>query len=205
MKQYRRLNKDDAIILFVDHQSGLFSLVQDFAPEAFITSVTALAHTAKLFKLPTVLTTSFEQGPNGPIIPELKQLFPDAPYIARPGEINAWDNPDFVAAIKKTGRKQLIIAGIVTEVCVAFPTLSAIEAGYEVFVATDACGTFNEAARYAAWDRMVHAGAQLMNWFSISGELQRDWRNDVEGYADLLTKFLPSYTQVMTSFKATKK
>lgn len=71
----------------------------------------------------------------------------------------------------------MIIAGIVTEVCVAFPVLSALEAGFEVFVATDACGTF-EAARYAAWDRMSHAGAQLMNWFSISGELQRDWRND---------------------------
>ena len=72
-------------------------------------------------------TTSFEDGSNGPIVPELKEVFPDAPYIPRPGQINAWDNEDFVKAVKNTGRKQLIIAGVVTDVCVAFPTLSALE------------------------------------------------------------------------------
>lgn len=197
---YKRLDKDKAIVLFVDHQSGLCSLVQDFGPDEFQNNVYALADTAKLFKLPVVLTTSFESGPNGPMLTRLRNNFPDAPYIARPGQINAWDNEDFVAAIKKTGRKQLIIAGIVTEVCVAFPALSALEAGYEVFVCTDACGTVSEAARYAAWDRMSQAGAQLMNWFSISGELQRDWRNDVQGYAALLINHLPRYEHLETSF-----
>jgi nicotinamidase-related amidase len=201
---YKRLDKDKAIVLFVDHQAGLCSLVQDFGPDEFQNSIYALADTAKLFKLPVVLTTSFENGPNGPMLTQLRNTFPDAPYIARPGQINAWDNEDFVAAIKKTGRKQLIIAGIVTEVCVAFPALSALEAGYEVFVATDACGTFSESARYAAWDRMSHAGAQLMNWFSISGELQRDWRNDVPGYAALLINHLPRYQHLKLSFDVKK-
>jgi nicotinamidase-related amidase len=82
--------------------------------------VLALASTVKFFGLPTILTTSFEQGPNGPIMPELKEKFPDAPYIPRPGQINAWDNEDFVKAVAETGRKQLIIAGIVTDVCVTF-------------------------------------------------------------------------------------
>ena len=141
--QYKRLDKDDAACLLVDHQSGLISLVQDFSPGEFKNSVLALANVAKFFDLPTILTTSFEDGPNGPIVPELKQMFPDAPYLARPGQINAWDNDDFVKAVEQTGRKQLIIAGVVTDVCVTFPALSAIEAGYDVFVVTDASGTFN--------------------------------------------------------------
>src|SRR5512138_944770 len=143
--KYTRLSKDDAACLLVDHQSGLISLVQDFSPGEFKNNVLALAASAKYFKLPTILTTSFEDGPNGPLVPELKEMFPEAPYIARPGNINAWDNEDFVKAIKDTGRNQLIIAGVVTDVCVAFPTLSALEAGYDVFVVTDSSGTFNEA------------------------------------------------------------
>jgi nicotinamidase-related amidase len=121
--QYNRLDKNNAAVLLVDHQSGLTNLVQDFSPDDFKNNVLALADAAKYFKLPTILTTSFEDGPNGPLVPELKALFPDAPYIARPGNINAWDNEDFVKAVKATGKKQLLIAGIVTEVCVAFPAL----------------------------------------------------------------------------------
>jgi nicotinamidase-related amidase len=90
-------------------------------------------------------------------------LFPDAPYIARPGNINAWDNEDFVNAVKATRKKQLLIAGIVTEVCVAFPALSARKEGYEVFIVTDASGTFNKTTRDAAWTRMTQAGCQLMS------------------------------------------
>jgi nicotinamidase-related amidase len=157
--KYTRLDKTQAAILLVDHQAGLISLVQDFPPNEFKNNVLALAALAKFFKLPTILTTSFEEGPNGPIVPELKQMFPDAPYIARPGNINAWDNEDFVKAVKATGKKQLIIAGVVTDVCVAFPTLSALEEGYEVFVVTDASGTFNETVQQAAWARMSAAGS----------------------------------------------
>ena len=157
--KYRRLDKTNVAVLLVDHQSGLCNIVQDFSPDDFKNNVLALADCAKYFKLPTILTTSFEDGPNGPLVPELKALFPDAPYIARPGNINAWDNEDFVKAVKATGKKQLIIAGVVTEVCVAFPALSAIEEGYEVFVVTDASGTFNQTTRDAAWARMAAAGA----------------------------------------------
>ncbi len=149
-KPYVRLDKNDAAVLMVDHQTGLLSLVRDIDPDKFKNNVLALADLAEYFKLPTILTTSFETGPNGPLVPELKAQFPKAPYIARPGNINAWDNEDFVNAVKATGKKQLIIAGVVTEVCVAFPALSAIEAGYEVFVVTDASGTFNEITRNAA-------------------------------------------------------
>ncbi|WP_374980423.1 isochorismate family cysteine hydrolase YcaC [Pseudomonas solani] len=199
---YNRLDKDNAAVLLVDHQAGLLSLVRDIEPDKFKNNVLALADLAKFFKLPTILTTSFETGPNGPLVPELKELFPDAPYVARPGQINAWDNEDFVKAIKATGKKQLIIAGVVTEVCVAFPALSALEEGFEVFVVTDASGTFNEMTRNAAWNRMSQAGAQLMNWFGVACELHRDWRNDVEGLAALCSNHIPDYRNLMTSYAA---
>jgi nicotinamidase-related amidase len=199
---YNRLNKDDAIVLLVDHQTGLISLVQDFSPNEFKNNVLALADLARFFNLPTILTTSFEQGPNGPLVPELKEMFPDAPYIARPGQINAWDNEDFVKAIKATGRKQIIIAGVVTDVCVAFPTLSALAEGFDVFVVTDASGTFNTTVQQAAWARMSAAGAQLMNWFAVACELHRDWRNDIEGLGNLLSQRIPNYRNLMNSYSA---
>jgi len=198
--KYNKLDKEQAAVLLIDHQAGLLSLVRDFGPDEFKNNVLALADIAKFFNLPTILTTSFEQGPNGPLVPELKKMFPDAPYIARPGQINAWDNADFVAAVKKTGRKQLIIAGVVTDVCVAFPALAALEEGFEVFVVTDASGTFNTTVRDAAWSRMTQNGAQLMNWFSVACELHRDWRNDIEGLGTLLSNHLPAYANLMQSY-----
>jgi nicotinamidase-related amidase len=199
-KNYIRLDKENAAVLLVDHQTGLLSLVRDIDPDKFKNNVLALAAAAKYFNLPTILTTSFEQGPNGPLVPELKSLFPDAPYIARPGQINAWDNQDFVDAVKATGKKQLIIAGVVTEVCVAFPALSALAEDFDVFVVTDASGTFNALTRDAAWDRMSSAGAQLMTWFGLACELHRDWRNDVEGLGALFSQHIPDYRNLMNSF-----
>lgn len=198
-KPYVRLAKKDSAVLLVDHQAGLMSLVRDIEPDTFKNNVLALADLARYFKLPTILTTSAEDGPNGPIMTELKVAFPDAPYIARPGQINAWDNEEFVKAVKATGRKQLIIAGIVTEVCVAFPALSAIQEGFDVFVVTDASGTFNKVTRYSAWDRMSAAGAQLMTWFGVACELHRDWRNDVEGLATLFANHISDYRNLITS------
>lgn len=201
-KPYRRLDKTQAAVLLVDHQSGLLSLVRDIEPDRFNNNVLALADLARYFKLPTILTTSFEEGPNGPLMPELKEKFPTAPYIARPGQINAWDNEEFVAAVRSTGRKQLILAGIVTEVCVAFPALSALAEGYEVFVVTDASGTFNDQTRLAAWERMTAAGAQLLNWFAVAAELHRDWRNDVVGLGTLFANHIPDYHNLMNSYAA---
>ena len=200
MSTYNRLNKDDAAVLLVDHQAGLLSLVRDIDPDRFKNNVLALADMAEYFQLPTILTTSFEDGPNGPLVPELKAQFPDAPYIARPGQINAWDNEDFLNAVKATGKKQLIIAGVVTEVCVAFPALSALEEGFEVFVITDASGTFNPMTRDAAWERMSVAGAQLMTWFGAACELHRDWRNDIEGLGTLFSNHIPDYRNLITSY-----
>ena len=206
-KKYVRLDKDNAAVLLVDHQTGLLSLVRDIDPDKFKNNVLAVAAAAKYFNLPTILTTSFENGPNGPLVPELKEMFPDAPFIPRPGQINAWDNEDFVKAVKATGKKQLIIAGVVTEVCVAFPALSALEEDFEVFVITDASGTFNALTRDSALDRVSSAGAQLLTWFGMACELHRDWRNDIEGLGALFSNHIPDYRNLMNSFNfnTTKK
>ncbi len=203
-KPYVRLDSNKAAVLLVDHQTGLLSLVRDIDPDRFKNNVLALADLAKYFNLPTILTTSFEEGPNGPLVPELKETFPDAPLIARPGQINAWDNEEFVQAVKATDKKQLIIAGVVTEVCVAFPALSALAEGFDVFVITDASGTFNELTRDSAWDRMSAAGAQLMTWFAVACELHRDWRNDVQGLGQLFADHIPDYRNLINSYTTLK-
>ncbi|MOA22244.1 Isochorismatase family protein [compost metagenome] len=91
---------------------------------------------------------------------------------------------------------------MVTDVCVAFPTLSALAEGFDVFVVTDASGTFNETVQQAAWVRMTAAGAQMMNWFSVACELHRDWRNDIEGLGNLLSQRIPNYRNLMNSYSA---
>ena len=127
------IDPNDAVLLLIDHQSGLFQWVKDMDVPTLRNNVIALAKAAKLTKTPTFTTASVPDGPNGPLIPEIHNVNPDAVYIPRTGQINAWDNPEWVQAIEKTGRKTLIIAGTLTSVCMAFPTLSALEAGYKVF------------------------------------------------------------------------
>jgi nicotinamidase-related amidase len=160
-KPYIRLDKDRAAVLLVDHQTGLLSLVRDFGPDQF--NMLAMAELAHDFKLPTILSTSFEQGPNDPLVPELTQKFPEAREVhSAPRRDQRVGQRGFVKAVKATERNPLIITRLVTEVCVAFPALWAIEEGFEAFLVTDAPGTFNEVTRQAAWIRMSQAGVQLM-------------------------------------------
>lgn len=199
------LTPDNAAMVFIDHQTGLMLGVEDFTPAEFKNNVLALAKTAKAFKLSVVLTTSAEQGPNGPVMPELREMFPDAPLIPRPGEINAFHNPDFAAAVKKTGRKKLLMAGVSTDVCVTFAALSAVEAGYEVYAVIDASGTWNKDVREVAMMRMAQHGVEMMNWMAVSAELQADWRKDGEALARIYAAHLPFYGNLMTNLEAAKK
>ncbi|PHH77059.1 hypothetical protein CDD82_3687 [Ophiocordyceps australis] len=202
---YKRLDRDNCAFLFVDHQSGLIQLVRDFGPEEFKNNVLALVKVAKYFKCPSVLTTSFDTGPNGPIAKEITDGLPDAPLIRRPGQINAMDNEDFAKAVKSLNKKQIIISGVLTEVCVAFPALSLLEQGYDVFVVTDASGTFAEHTREASHKRMVQNGAQLMNWAAVAAELHRDWRRDIEGFGSIWTDHVPGYWCLMQSYTSAKQ
>ncbi|KAH8811024.1 Isochorismatase-like protein [Xylogone sp. PMI_703] len=188
---YTRLNKSDAALLVVDHQLGLSTLVRDIDPTVFRQSIFAHAALGKVFNLPTILTTSADQGPNGALPKEIIDMHPNAPFIHRQGEVDAWDNPDFRAAVEATGKKQIILAGIVTEVCTSFLALSLREAGYEVWANTDASGTFDAKLAADANRRMEQAGVHLMGMFGIAMDLMRDWRN-VPGSAELLP-FLDEY------------
>ena len=200
-KPYVRLDKDNAAVLLVDHQAGLLSLVRDIDPDKFKNNVLALGDLAKYFNLPTILTTSFETGPNGPLVPELKAQFPDAPYIARPGNINAWDNEDFVKAVKATGRKTLIIAGTITSVCMAFPAISAVAEGYKVFAVIDASGTYSKMAQEITLARVVQAGVVPMDTAAVASEIQGTWnREDAAEWAEVYTKVFPAYQLLIESY-----
>ncbi len=200
---HERLTPDNCLVALIDHQTGLMNLVDNARPLEFKNIVIALAKTAKLHGLPVVITTSAESGPNGPFLPEVVELFPEAPILSRPGQINAWDNADFVTAVAKTGRKKIVMAGITTDVCVAFAALSALDAGYEVYVVVDASGSMNPDVQSAALQRMSAAGATIGTWFALSCELLSDWRNPAgAGSARLFVEHMPSYAEVFHSHAA---
>ncbi|GFF35792.1 uncharacterized protein YcaC [Aspergillus udagawae] len=174
---WNRLDKENAAVLVIDYQVGLAQLVRDFNTNDFRNNMLAHAALGNLFDLPVVMTTSSDAGPNGLMIKEVVDLNPNVTIVHRQGEVNAWDNAEFRAAVKATGKKQLIIGGIVTEVCTAFLALSLIDEGYEVFANTEASGTFDVKLAADANRRMEKAGVTLMGTFGVVTDLMRDWRN----------------------------
>lgn len=192
----------DAVMLLIDHQSGLFQLVRDMELPILRSNVTALAKIAYLAKIPTFTTASVPDGPNGPLIPEIHQYNPDAVYIPRTGQINAWDNPLWVDAIKKTGRKTLLIAGTLTSVCMAFPTLSALVNGYKVFTIIDASGNWSKMATDITLARVMQAGAIPIDTFAVLGEVMNTWnRPDAMDFAQIMVEqLLPPYRALIESF-----
>ncbi|MGH9784829.1 MAG: isochorismatase family protein, partial [Terriglobia bacterium] len=169
------IDPNDAVMLLIDHQSGLFQTINDMPMPKLRAHAAALAKMAALCKLPVITTASVPQGPNGPLIPEIHENAPHAQYVARKGEINAWDNPDFVTAVKATGRKTLIIAGTITSVCMAFPAISAVQEGYRVFAVVDASGTYSKMAQEITLARVVQAGVVPMDTAAVASELQKTW------------------------------
>ncbi|KAH7304995.1 isochorismatase [Stachybotrys elegans] len=174
--KYERLDKDDAMLLVVDHQVGLYSLARDFDPTLFRDSIIAHAGIADVFKLPVVLTSSADTGPNGPLPQEVLDMFPDSPFIQRQGEVNAWDNSAFRDAVIAANKSQIILGGITTDVCTTFLALSLREAGYSVWANIEASGTTSAVVRDAANDQMARAGVNVVSMFAIAMDLMRDWR-----------------------------
>lgn len=147
-----------------------------------------------------ITTASVPQGSNGPLIPEIHENAPHAQYVARRGEINAWDNPDFVAAVKATGRKTLIIAGTITSVCMAFPAIAAVHDGYKVFAVVDAAGTYSKMAQEITLARIVQAGVVPMDTAAVASELQKAWhRDDAQAWTEICTKIFPTYQLLIES------
>ncbi|UNK69972.1 hydrolase [Microbacterium sp. H1-D42] len=194
------INPEDAVLLLIDHQSGLFQTVKDMPMTTLRRHAAALAKMATLSNVPVITTASVPQGPNGPLIPEIHENAPHAQYIGRKGEINAWHNPDFVAAVKATGKKQLIIAGTITSVCMAFPAISALAEGYQVFAVVDASGTYSKMAEEITLARIVQAGVVPMDIAAVVSELQITWnREDAMEWAQIYTNIFPAYQLLIES------
>jgi len=196
------IDPNDAVMLLIDHQSGLFQLVRDIDQPTLRSHATALAKIARLAKVPTFTTASVPDGPNGPLIPEIHEANPEAVYIPRTGQINAWDNPAWVEAIEKTGRKTLLIAGTLTSVCMAFPALSALVAGYKVFCIVDASGNWSKMATDLTIARVTQAGAVPIDTFAVVGELMSTWnRPDAMDFAQVMVDHVvPPFRALMESY-----
>jgi len=201
-----RLDRSRAALVLVDHQAGLLLGVHDHDQEELRRNVIALTKIAKAYHLPAVITTSADDGPNGALLPEVAAELPDAVVVRRPGEIDAFDNGKFAAAVKATGRQQLIVAGISTDVCVTFAALSAVATGYQVHAVLDASGTWNALASQAAQTRMLSAGVVLNSTVAIAAELQSDWRNNgAQQLAELMAGYAIPFYGSLISYAASSR
>ncbi|QEH43566.1 hydrolase [Chitinophaga sp. XS-30] len=170
------LRPEDSILVLIDHQPYQFTNLNSHEPTMIINNVIGLAKTAKLFKVPTILTTVIEER-GGYIIKGLQDVFPEQKPINRTF-INTWEDANVTDIVKKSGRKQLVLAALYTEICLAMPAIQALGEGYEVFIVTDASGGVTAEAHDMAVRRMVQAGAVPINWMAVLGEWQRDWARE---------------------------
>jgi nicotinamidase-related amidase len=200
--QPKLFDPNDTVILLLDHQTGLFQTVKDITIQELRTNTAVLAKLGTLAKIPVITTASEPNGPNGPLMPEIHQFAPAATYVARKGEISVWENADFVRTVRATGKKTLIIAGVWTSVCLAFPAIQAKAEGYNVYAVIDASGDMSQMASQAALDRMTQAGIVPVTTNVVVTEVQRTWaRTDAAQYAELYGEFAPHYRAVIESYQ----
>jgi len=186
------LTPQNTALLVIDYQPGQFAAVSSMDRDLLLENIVSTAKIAKLFGLPIVHSTiNVTSGLAEPTVPELAELLVDNPPIDRTS-INAWEDADFLSAVRATGRRKLILCALWTEMCMAFPALDALREGYEVFPVVDAIGGTSEAAHRAALERVVQAGAQPVTWIPLGGELQRDWaRTETAGAVVALVRGEP--------------
>ncbi len=200
------LDPADAVFLLLDHQTGLFQTVKDIGIAELRANTALLARIATLLKIPVITTASEPNGPNGPLMPEIHQLAPHAVYVSRKGEVNAWDNDDFVNAVRATGRKTLIMAGVWTSVCVMFPALDAKAAGFKVYTVMDASGDPSEMASRITLARIAQAGVIPVSANAVLSEMHRTWnRPEAAELAKLYGLAAPNYAAVAESYATARE
>jgi nicotinamidase-related amidase len=196
------IDTSDVAILLLDHQAGLFQTVKDIGVTELRNNTIMLAKLATLLKIPVITTASEPNGPNGPLMPEIHQFAPHSQYIGRKGEVNAWDNDDFVKAVRATGKKTLIMAGVWTSVCVMFPALDAKAAGFKVYAVMDASGDPSELASRTTLARFTQAGVIPTSTNAVLSEAHRTWnRPEAAKLAELYALVAPNYAAVIESFQ----
>lgn len=196
------IDPDDAVLLLIDHQSGLFQVVTDQPYQDVRANVGQLAKLAKLAGIPVITTASVPDGPNGPLIPEIHEIVPDAQYVPRDGEVNAWDVEAFREAVRATGRNTIIMAAIITAVCLAEPAINARAEGYQVFGVIDASGTYSKLSQEVTVARLTQAGVVPVDTVSVLSEVQKTWnRPDALEFAGLYATAMPHYRLLMESYQ----
>ena len=186
MSQYHKLyTAQDTAVVFIDHQPQMLFGVSGIDRAAFINNVTLMAKAAKEFNVPAVLTAVETEGFSGYVFPQLLDVFPGQPVVER-SSMNSWDDAGFRKAIEATGRKNILMTGLWTEVCITWPTIDMLGAGYNIYVVEDCCGATSPTAQEAALSRMVQAGAIRLTTIAAVLEWQRDWKNK-EHYNALMT------------------
>jgi nicotinamidase-related amidase len=175
MSNYHKLyTPQDSAVVFIDHQPQMTFGVSNIDRATLINNVTLLAKVAKEFKVPTVLSSVETESFSGYLWPQLLDVFPGQEVVER-SSMNAWDDAGFRKAVEATGRKNILLTGLWTEVCVAWPTIEMVGAGYNVYVVEDCCGATSQVAHEAALSRMVQAGAIRLTTIAALLEWQRDW------------------------------
>jgi nicotinamidase-related amidase len=200
------LDPSDTVFLFLDHQAGLFQTVKDIGVAELRSNVEMLAKLATLMKIPVITTASEPEGTNGPLMPEIHRLAPHAVYVPRKGEVNAWDNADFVRTVRATGRKTLVMAGVWTSVCVMFPALDAKVAGFKVYAVMDASGDPSEMASRTSLARFVQGGIVPTSTNAVLSEVHRTWaRPEAAEIGKLYAHVSPNYAAVVESFNKARE
>ncbi|WP_227677704.1 hydrolase [Psychrobacter sp. H8-1] len=178
------ITPDNTVFMFIDQQPQMYFGLQSHDANAVMNAIQGLAKTAKIWDIPSILTTLTTDDFTGEIPQQQKRVFEDHTPIDRTG-LNAWEDQRVVDEVKKTGRKKIIISGLWTEICVLLPAISAADQGYDVYVVTDACGGASKEAHDMAIIRMVEAGVTPVTWIQVLCELQRDWARE-ETYDDVM-------------------
>ncbi|XWN30056.1 MAG: hydrolase [Devosia sp.] len=193
------LTSDDCVFLMIDHQVGLMQFLTSIDPLRLKNNILGHARTAKAFSIPVIMGTSWPDGPNGPTMPELKALFPEVDVIDRPF-VNFWNDETSRRAVEATGRKKLVISGLATEVCAAFPALSALREGYEVYVVVDCCADFNREITDITVHRLASAGAIVTTWVAVLAELSSNTQENGRPIGELLSDHVGQYYAAMNNF-----
>jgi nicotinamidase-related amidase len=188
------LTPDNCVVTLIDLQPQMLFGVANFDRQSIINSNVALAKAARVFGVPVVLTTVESKSFSGNIWPQIQAVFPKQVPIER-SSMNSWDDRNFVAAIKKSGQKKIVLSGLWTETCVALPTVQAIHDGYEVYVVEDCCGDVSQLAHENAMKRVIQAGAKPVTALSVMLEWQRDWadRDTYDAVMDIVKTHCGAY------------
>jgi nicotinamidase-related amidase len=188
------LTPDNCVVTMIDLQGQMLFGVSNFDRQTIINNNVMLAKAAKLFGVPTIISTVETKSFSGNTWPQVLSVFPNLPLIERTS-MNSWDDKNFVAAVEKTGRKKIVLTGLWTETCVALPTIQAIHDGYEVYVVEDCCGDVSQLSHDNAMKRVIQAGAKPVTALSTLLEWQRDWahRDTYDAVTDIVKTHCGAY------------